>query len=387
LTFDSTKATFNTLNNPGQFPTAVYGSQFAATKISPANFATDSIVISAYIDLTGITNGSISATTVSEFLTLIYAGNASASNELTFGVYVDLSTLYIRTRAQVVSLNSNVYLTALGPSSGVHKYSIEWTPDGQTIFRIDNEIVRYSQNTTRPTTDYPARLFVNGPSYGGASPGGIYEATLKDVLYKYDTYTPIYAFTNSRYNGVYLSNTAKTVSTPNSSYGLITSVVLSGKVYCEFAAVSSPGTGMFNAFGVFINDPLLIFNFANANGSFIYSRDDYTGGCGASGAGIWINGTESPNTLYQFTYGDRIGIAFDTATKKMWVSINGIYVSGNPATGTAPSATLTATGPFCFAMSNYACSSPAGTYVYTMYPNSATMSYSPPSGFTRYDPS
>jgi hypothetical protein len=364
----------------------VYGSQFTQTKISPADYPAPSLVISAYIDITGFNNGSVSATTVSEFLKFIYAGNASNTNEFNFGVYLDVSTFYIRTIAQVVALNSNITLDSPGPTSGVHEYSIEWTPDGSVIFRLDAEIVRYSSSATRPTTDYPARLFVQGPSYGGASPGGVYEATVRDVTYSQITYVPTYAFTNSRYNGLYLSNSGRTISTPNGSYGVITSVDLSGKVYCEFEAVSSPGTGMFNAFGVFIDDPVLIFNFANANGSFIYSRDTFAAGCGASGAGIWINGAESPNTAYEFTYGDRIGLAFDTATKELWVSVNGSYVSGDPAAGTSPSATLTATGPFRFAMSNYDCASPAGTYVYTMYPSAATFTYSPPSGFTAYDP-
>jgi len=386
LTFGATEATFNTLSNPGAFPTVVYGSQFTQTKISPADYPAPSLVISAYIDITGFNNGSVSATTVSEFLKFIYAGNASNTNEFNFGVYLDVSTFYIRTIAPVVALSSNVTLDSPGPTSGVHEYSIEWTPDGSVIFRLDAEIVRYSSSVTRPTTDYPARLFVQGPSYGGASPGGVYEATVRDVTYSQITYVPTYAFTNSRYNGLYLSNSGRTISTPNGSYGVITSVDLSGKVYCEFEAVSSPGTGMFNAFGVFIDDPVLIFNFANANGSFIYSRDDFAAGCGASGAGIWINGAESPNTAYEFTYGDRIGLAFDTATKKLWVSVNGSYVSGDPAAGTSPSATLTATGPFRFAMSNYNCTSPAGTYVYTMYPSAATFTYAPPSGFDPYDP-
>jgi len=386
LTFDATKATFNTLSNPGAFPTAAYGSPYAETKISPAHFPSVSIVISAYINLTGINTGTVSAATVSEFLQLVYAGNRSNGNELIFGVYVELSTLYIRTRAQAVALNSNVYLTAPGPTAGVHKYSMEWTPDGGVIFRLDNEIVRYSQGTIRPTTDYPALLTVAGPSYGGASPGGIYEAAIRDVTYKYIPYVPVYSFTNSRHDGVYLSNAARTISTPNSGYGIITSISLSGKVYCEFAAISSPGTGMFNSFGVMINDPLVLFNFADNSGSFIYSRDDYAGGCGASGAGIWINGIENPDAAYRFTYGDRIGIAFDATTKQMWVRKNGVWINGDPETGTSPSATLTATGPFCFAMSNYACTSPAGTYVYTMYPNTAAMSSGVPAGFTAYDP-
>jgi surface protein len=386
LTFGATEATFNTLSNPGAFPTVVYGTIGAASKLSPATYPTDSLFISAYIDLTGINNGSIAATTVSEFLKVVYQGNGSGSNELNFGVYLQLSDLVIKTIAQVVPLASNVALEAPGPTSGVHEYSIEWTPDGGAIFRLDDEIVRYSLGATRPTTDFGITVTASGPNYGGASPGGIYESTVRDVSYIYTPYVPTYAFTNTINNGLYLSNIGRTISTPNGSYGVITSVDLSGKVYCEFEAVSSPGTGMFNAFGVYIDNPTTAFNFANANGSFIYSRDTFAAGCGASGAGIWINGTESPNTAYEFTYGDRIGIAFDAATQQMWVSINGSYVSGDPAAGTSPSATLTATGPFRFAMSNYDCASPAGSYVYTMYPSGATLAYAPPVGFTAYDP-
>lgn len=393
LTFDATKGTYNTLANPGAAPSAVYG-PFALSKISPANYPTDSLFISAYINLTGVNNGVSAATTVSEFLKFIYSGNASNTNELTFGVYVELSTLYIRTRAYCIANNSNVYRLAPGPSSGVHFYSIEWTPSGGAIFRLDNQIVRYSEGATRPTTDYPAKLYVTGPLYGGASPGGIYGSTISDVLFSRRDFAATYSFTTI-YDNLTYTNNGRTISmavtalTPFASMGSMTSIDLSGKVYCEFeiTAVASI-VGMVNGFGVIKQDPDLVFNMTQNTGAFIYSRQDVSIGCGFAGnSGMFVQAVEAASAAYKFYSGDRIGLAFDTATKKLWISRNGVYISGDPVAGTSPSATLTVTGPFRFAAANYSCSAPNGTYSYGMYPNLATMLYSPPSGFSRYDPS
>jgi len=393
LTFDATKGTYNTLNNPGAFPTAVYG-PFSISKISPANYPIDSLFISAYINLTGITNGSVSATTVSEFLSFIYSGNASNTNEFTFGVYVELSTLYIRTRAQCVPLASNVSRDAPGPTSGVHFYSFEWTPSGGAIFRLDDQIVRYSEGATRPTTDYPAKLYVQGPSYGGASPGGIYEATISNVLISRRDFAPTYSFTTV-YDNLTYTNFGQTISmevtafTPFASIGSQTSIDLAGKVYCEFEVTGVASiVGMVNSFGVIKQDPDLIFNVSHGTGAFIYERADNATGCSFAGdAGMFVEAVEDPDVAYRFYPGDRIGLAFDTATKELWVSINGVYVSGDPSIGSFPSATLTVTGPFRFAQTCFSCNAPNGTYSYTMYPKASLMLDAPPSGFTRYDPS
>jgi hypothetical protein len=181
-----------------------------------------------------------------------------------------------------------------------------------------------------------------------------------------------------------------TALVPLASIGSQTSIDLVGKVYCEFEVTGVAGiNGMVNSFGVIKQDPDLIFNVSSTTGAFIYARADNGLGCGFAGdAGMFVEAVEDPDVAYRFYPGDRIGLAFDTATKELWVSINGVYPNGgDPSNGSFPSATLTVTGPFRFAQTCYSCNGDIGTYSYTMYPKASLMLDAPPSGFTRYDPS
>ena len=137
------------------------------------------------------------------------------------------------------------------------------------------------------------------------------------------------------------------------------------------------------AFGVTDSTVNVFYNTGNS----IFSRGDGSSCCGLPNAGYTVSGSVVTSGTYQFARGDRIGIAFDVTTKNVWFSRNGSWLSGDPALGTSPTSTMSGSAPFYFVTSNYSFGTPAGSYPNTIYPNSAAMLYSPPTGFSRYDPS
>jgi hypothetical protein len=153
---------------------------------------------------------------------------------------------------------------------------------------------------------------------------------------------------------------------------------ISGKIYCEFSAIQR-GALQPNVFGV-TSTPLNVFYNAGSGNMFAGN-----GGCGLSSYGYYNNGSVTTSASYNFAQGDRIGIAFDSATKKLWFSKNGTWISGNPATDTSPTMTLAFGTTFYFYFSAYSCTI-TGTFLYEIYPNAATQLYAPPSGYSIYQP-
>jgi len=115
--------------------------------------------------------------------------------------------------------------------------------------------------------------------------------------------------------------------------------ISTGKVYCEFACTANTGN-MPLGFGV---QSTAIDQFYQPNGASIFAG---AGGCGLGTQGLYLGATlVSADAGYSFTVGDRIGIAFDADTQDVWFSKNGTWISGDPATGTSPSTTLTNPDP------------------------------------------
>lgn len=171
------------------------------------------------------------------------------------------------------------------------------------------------------------------------------------------------------------------VSGSGDSIYLRTGTVISGKTYCEFAATVEP-LNMTRGFGV-QESPIDIFYNGNANGGHIFKGN---GGCGLAASGYY-NGTSGTSSgSYSFATGDRIGIAFDPATRKLWFSKNGAWISGDPALGTGQTMTLAGGSSFYFTMGCYSCTVSGATVEYEIYPNAATQTYAAPSGFSPYQP-
>lgn len=156
---------------------------------------------------------------------------------------------------------------------------------------------------------------------------------------------------------------------------------LSGKVYCEFACVTAPAT-MTHGFGVQVTPPGSIFNPAT-NGGVMASGN---GGCGLPSAYYQNGASRTSSGSYAFATGDRIGIAFDVTSRKLWFSKNGTWISGDPATDTSPTMTLAGGTVFYFTVGAYSCSIASGTYQYEIYPSAASQNYAAPSGFSTYQP-
>lgn len=162
---------------------------------------------------------------------------------------------------------------------------------------------------------------------------------------------------------------------------LKTPTAISGKTYCEFEAVTEPGT-MARGFGI---QEAAVGNFynGNANGGSIFKGD---GGCGLAASGYYNGVSGTSNGSYAFATADRIGIAFDPATRKVWFSKNGTWISGDPAAGTGQTMTLAGGSTFYFTMGCYSCAIGSGTYEYEIFPSAATQNSAAPSGFAAYQP-
>jgi PKD repeat protein len=162
-----------------------------------------------------------------------------------------------------------------------------------------------------------------------------------------------------------------------------TATPISGKTYCEFSTYTGPGL-MYSGFGVQEN-PINLFYVNNPNGGSIFSRRDGTSGCGLGSAGFYNGSVATNNASYSFTT-NIIGIAFDPATRRLWFSIDGVWVSGDPATNTAPTMTLAGGSTFYFTMGAYSCNVTSTFTGYQISPNLLTQAYTPPAGFSRYQP-
>ena len=380
LTFDATKGTFT--NETNYYPTVVYGSQGdpVQNKLGAANYPAESVVLTGYIDLTNVPLGGTSASDGTKVLRMAFAPSLGYSYAF-WGMYVDTGVLYSYIQSPINATTSVLTTIMPGPSAGVHKYSIEWRPDDTMIFKIDSVVYRVTYGATRPSYGtWGMELGIDATGYRYPAVGGVKELTLKDFLYQHLPPTKPYCWTNVADTTGVFSNNSRTF-TIGGAIATRTSDALSGKVYCEFDW-SGTSPILYVAFGI-TNDPVSVFY---NSGMSIYSRGDTSSCCGLPNAGYTYDGNYPGNSLYSFVPGDRIGVAFDVNTKEIWYSKNGIFISGNPAAGTLPTSTTTSSGPFYFVTSNYSFGTPAGTYTINMYPDSATMLYSPPAGFTRYSP-
>jgi len=107
-------------------------------------------------------------------------------------------------------------------------------------------------------------------------------------------------------------------------------------------------------------------------------------GCGLAASGYYNGGSGTSNASYAFVPGDRIGIAFDPATRNLWFSKNGTWISGDPAAGTSPTMTIASGSDFHFSISIYTCNlfGASGPYTYDFYASAATQDYAAPAGFS-----
>lgn len=156
---------------------------------------------------------------------------------------------------------------------------------------------------------------------------------------------------------------------------------LSGKVYCEFTCTTQPST-MTHGFGVQETPPGSIFT-PTTNGGVMASGN---GGCGLPSSYYQNGASRTSSGSYAFTTNDRIGIAFDVTSRKLWFSKNGTWISGDPATDTSPTMTLAGGTTFYFTVGAYSCGIASGSFAYEIYPEVERQLYAAPSGFSPYKP-
>lgn len=78
-----------------------------------------------------------------------------------------------------------------------------------------------------------------------------------------------------------------------------------------------------------------------------------------------------------FVQGDKIGVAYDAGTGKMWFAVNNVWQTGNPSSGTSPIRTITA------GTTLYLAGGP-GVGALTINDGSSAFAYSAPSGFSAW---
>lgn len=161
---------------------------------------------------------------------------------------------------------------------------------------------------------------------------------------------------------VTLSNNNKTAASPGSAQLVRAVKDIPSKVYIEFLAVARNGAS--TCYGL-------------ATGSESMST---TLGVGGSSIGYQANGAilsgsadQGAGAYSSFFTNDRIGMAFDLNTRKLWFSLNGVFPSGNPSTGS---------GGIVFGAAGliYPCVSPNGTVTANF--GDAPFTYPVPTGFT-----
>lgn len=190
-----------------------------------------------------------------------------------------------------------------------------------------------------------------------------------------------YGFASSG-GGWTLSNSNKTAALSTISSGThftnITAVALSGKTYWEVDCSAKADNAVGAALGVFRDTST---GFTNSPSAAI----DLGGGfCGVSD-GLYINGTfTSGASGYVYALGDRIGIAFDASTRKIWFRKNGVW-NGDPAAGTGEAGTV-GSGTFYPGVDIYTCGGGTRSATANLYPQSSDFTGSIPSGFSAYAP-
>jgi hypothetical protein len=165
-----------------------------------------------------------------------------------------------------------------------------------------------------------------------------------------------------------------------------TVTAISGKKYAEFKMTQQTSNENYHAFGIISSSGI---NFISNGWYGAYSRyPNLNFSCGLNPPdGLYLDGTLTGTSFPVFGVDDVIGIAFDSITRKLWISVNGVWAnSGDPSAGTNPIATAAA-GTYYFSFSNYTCNVNGPiTISTTIYPKQSQMQYSIPSGFSAYDP-
>jgi hypothetical protein len=164
------------------------------------------------------------------------------------------------------------------------------------------------------------------------------------------------------------------------SGGVRTSAVFTTKSYAE---VLVSVMDSFRGAGVGIIDS------SQPTTEIFYTAGAY-GICGVTnGSGIPIgtclNGAQAGNGACATPDGTVVGLAFDPTTGNYWISINGVWISGNPATNTAPTATLPLAGATYQIYSNQYGQSGGGlTADQTINVTLGEFAYAPPAGFASF---
>jgi len=179
---------------------------------------------------------------------------------------------------------------------------------------------------------------VDSPTNGTASSGGDAGGT---VVGNYCTFNPL-----AKHPSVVLTN-GNLDAVSVGVYTALTTIGFpsTGKYYAEFKIYSTVAGYPFVGIGGF-ND-VGLSAYSNPNTGAFYAQGGY------------ITGSVSVTSLPALSAGDIVGVAYDAATREVWFSLNGTYVSsGNPATGANPLATLGANASgLAYGSSTYASAS------------------------------
>jgi len=122
----------------------------------------------------------------------------------------------------------------------------------------------------------------------------------------------------------------------------------------------------------------IIYGFGNASASVNnYCGSDANGWGYYASVGWVLNSGGAVNFYATYTTGDVMMCAIDAAAGKIWFGKNGVWLSGNPATGTSPAATGL-TGSLVPMISGQSAWSGTANF------GATTFTYTPPSGYTGY---
>ena len=184
----------------------------------------------------------------------------------------------------------------------------------------------YNPNATAQTCNYTNTTVANVTMYNA------YEFTSLDSVNSSANVAlaaPNQPPTFSSSNLVIYNSTA----TVGAAVGNLNQAKSSGKYYFEVYVNSLTGTAAGVGVGTASTVASINQGIGTQSGSFGYLAD---GGLIAQGS---LTGTASA-----FATGDYIGVAVDAGTGSMWFAKNGVWLSGNPANGTAPSFSSLPTG-------------------------------------------
>jgi hypothetical protein len=379
IEYTANSAVFDTANiTSSAWPSITWPVPYNTSKLDPGLYPDDSIFLSADVSATGVENVTGAGNSdITYFLQMTYFGGT-----MTFGFYTTAQGLQLWSSASLGN-GSQYNPVTLGPIGyGFHNYSIEWTPDGQVVWRVDGVVRRITAGFTRISGWVGVQTWATG--YYGAGSAGVYTYEIRNVSYDYGTVTVPWAWTNpgANYASAVFSNNCQTITA--SSVQNATSIPLAGRVYCEFECNGEVGTStdVYKAFGVQSLPENIFYN----QGVNIFSGILPGGGCGLPGSGVAANGTIGGDLRYQFSTRDRIGIAVDADTGYVWFSINGVWVglNSNPAGGSNPDGVLSGAGPFYFVVSDYLCGAVTGPWSWSMYPRANAQRDPVPAGFVSY---